>query len=423
MRYKLMFFIMPFMLCMGVFYFPIYAQIGKKPVNSQYLNGNESESTAHEKSTKSETTAHEKGIEPDYIVYDEGIESAYAAQNEVSNPVYAAHGEDAESESTIHGEYSEADYIVYGEGVKEDDFYYERYKPEYASQYKDFLEYGHDGNASFELYVKIMDEDNEVYIPYSWFVDEDYASYTLYSGFLDEDNAVSEPFSIFDSESNRTLPVNSEEFDETEDENYTAFESNIEYDVNLNGESQITESAIPIGGGFRPFTPSGTGTVIDNATDGSKEFFTIITEDENVFYLIIDRHRANDNVYFLNGVTEQDLISLAQKNGKTVTGSTASVIPPTGQPNVNESCAHEVAQQNDSPKPKNNTGLFLIIIAVAGVGVAAYYFKVIKGKKNAPDDDIYDENGEGDEDEYGYKDEPEDDDNEKNGDEADERGE
>ena len=46
----------------------------------------------------------------------------------------------------------------------------------------------------------------------------------------------------------------------------------------------------------KPFTPEGTGTVVDNATDGDgKEFFTITTPSENVFYLIIDRQRDGQN--------------------------------------------------------------------------------------------------------------------------------
>ena len=65
----------------------------------------------------------------------------------------------------------------------------------------------------------------------------------------------------------------------------------------------------------RPFTPEGTGTVVDNATDGDgKEFFTITTPSENVFYLIIDRQRDGQNVYFLNAVTEKDLLALAEKD-------------------------------------------------------------------------------------------------------------
>ena len=59
----------------------------------------------------------------------------------------------------------------------------------------------------------------------------------------------------------------------------------------------------------KPFTPNGTGTVVDNATDeDGKEFFTITTPSENVFYLVIDRQRTEENVYFLNAVTEKDLL-------------------------------------------------------------------------------------------------------------------
>ena len=56
----------------------------------------------------------------------------------------------------------------------------------------------------------------------------------------------------------------------------------------------------------KPFTPDGTGTVVDNATDeDGKEFFTITTPSENIFYLVIDRQRTENNVYFLNAVTEK----------------------------------------------------------------------------------------------------------------------
>jgi len=62
----------------------------------------------------------------------------------------------------------------------------------------------------------------------------------------------------------------------------------------------------------KPFTPEGTGTVLDNATDqDGKEFFTITTADEAVFYLVIDRQRGAENVYFLNAVTVSDLMALA----------------------------------------------------------------------------------------------------------------
>ena len=63
-----------------------------------------------------------------------------------------------------------------------------------------------------------------------------------------------------------------------------------------------------------PFTPNGTGTVVDKATDkDGKEFYTITTPDENIFFLVIDNQKSSENVYFLNAVTEKDLLPLAEK--------------------------------------------------------------------------------------------------------------
>ena len=86
------------------------------------------------------------------------------------------------------------------------------------------------------------------------------------------------------------------------------------------GTPEPTTSSVPDGA----FTPEGTGTVLDSATgeDGDKQFYTITTEAGNVFYLIIDGKRDDNNVYFLNGVTEADLMALAEKNDGSV-----SVIP------------------------------------------------------------------------------------------------
>ena len=76
------------------------------------------------------------------------------------------------------------------------------------------------------------------------------------------------------------------------------------------------------------FTPAGTGTVVNTATDtDGKEFYTITTPDKNVFYLVIDRQRDGDNVYFLDAVTEKDLLALAQKSGDSeVSTSTKSIL-------------------------------------------------------------------------------------------------
>lgn len=77
------------------------------------------------------------------------------------------------------------------------------------------------------------------------------------------------------------------------------------------------EPAGPLPAEPNPFTPDGTGTVVDNATDqDGKEFFTITTAEEAVFYLVIDRQRETENVYFLNAVTVADLMALAESSGE-----------------------------------------------------------------------------------------------------------
>ena len=66
-----------------------------------------------------------------------------------------------------------------------------------------------------------------------------------------------------------------------------------------------------------PLSPPGTGTVIDSGTDeDGKEFYTIQAPDKAVFYLIIDRQRGTENVYFLDAVAAKDLLSLAEPEKK-----------------------------------------------------------------------------------------------------------
>ena len=108
----------------------------------------------------------------------------------------------------------------------------------------------------------------------------------------------------------------------------------------------------------KPFTPSGTGTVVDNATDeDGKEFFTIMTPAENVFYLVIDRQRETENVFFLNAVTEADLLALAEMP--------AEPAPPA-----------------PDPEPADDPGMLLLALAVVGIGGGAgWYFKIYRPKK------------------------------------------
>lgn len=138
----------------------------------------------------------------------------------------------------------------------------------------------------------------------------------------------------------------------------------------------------------KPFTPDGTGTVVDNATDqDGKEFFTITTPSENVFYLVIDRQRGQENVYFLNAVTENDLLALAEPSPEPE--PTEPVTQP--EPSPEPSPEPEPEPEKEAGFPLGNL-LIVALVLLAGGG-AAYYFKVYRPKHEAADVD---------EDDYGY---------------------
>jgi len=139
-----------------------------------------------------------------------------------------------------------------------------------------------------------------------------------------------------------------------------------------------------------PFTPAGTGTVIDNATDADgKEFYTIMTPNENVFYLIIDRQRETENVYFLNAVTEQDLMALAEVSGDS---GTSAIPDPTPAPEPTPESEPEPALEPEPEKGGNMGMMIVVVLVVLAGGGAAYYFKIYRPKQEQADiSEDYDE--------------------------------
>jgi len=168
---------------------------------------------------------------------------------------------------------------------------------------------------------------------------------------------------------------------------------------------------------LKPFTPDGQASVVDLAYEGDgKMFYTFKTPAGNVFYLIIDRQRGGENVYFLNAVTEQDLIALT--DGAISTGdknvSAIPTDPKTGEPDPNgkdDKPADPKTDPADPPAKKGgNTGMLVfLLIGVAAVGGAAYYIKIIRPKQQGGTSyDDEDEPNEDDGEEMEFEDEPED---------------
>ena len=129
-----------------------------------------------------------------------------------------------------------------------------------------------------------------------------------------------------------------------------------------------------------PFTPPGTATVVDDATDADgKMFFTIMTPDEHIFYLVIDRQRGTENVYFLNAVTVADLLPLAQMPVSPQDGMIYS--PPETVTEIEEP---EETPPEPEPEPEQggNPGVVIfIILLVIGGGAAGWYFKIYRPKQ------------------------------------------
>ena len=166
-------------------------------------------------------------------------------------------------------------------------------------------------------------------------------------------------------------------------------------------------------------------------SETGKEFYTIQTASEKVFYLIIDRDGEEEMVYFLTEVTENDLLNVTADNSETLPKNSAaleSAIPVTegALPNNNgetekeeeptEESAEDGEEENtEEPEPEpEKTGenpmatyAILGIVAVAAIG-GGYYFKVVRKKK----EEFLDEDDDEDDEEEEYEDDGENEDNE-----------
>jgi hypothetical protein len=138
--------------------------------------------------------------------------------------------------------------------------------------------------------------------------------------------------------------------------------------------------------GINPVPPAGTGTVIETATaDDGREFYTITTPAGNVFYLIIDFARQTENVYFLDAVTERDLLALAEKTGGSESGGS---VPDTEADDPEPTPTPQAVQEPEA-QDGQTSNIIMIVVVIAVVGGAGFYFKIYRGKKGAAIQDEY----------------------------------
>ena len=154
---------------------------------------------------------------------------------------------------------------------------------------------------------------------------------------------------------------------------------------------------------LKPLTPNGTGTVIDNVNnEDGKEFFTVTTPSKHVFYLIIDRQKDAENVYFLDAVTDKDLLALAKSDNEDVSGLSSSKTASAPETSFAPTASMPtVSSVSHTEKQNGSTGIAAVfVLAAILIGAAVWFFKFRKpGKKdkNKPDPDDYDYTGDEDE--------------------------
>lgn len=139
-----------------------------------------------------------------------------------------------------------------------------------------------------------------------------------------------------------------------------------------------------------------------------KEFYTIQTASDKVFYLIIDRDGEEEMVYFLTEITENDLLNATSDNSETLPKNSAaleSAIPTeeSALPNNNGEMPEDAEQTEEDTENVENTeetesteetepeekteepNPFISYILMGALAVAfiggAYYFKVVRKKK------------------------------------------
>jgi len=136
--------------------------------------------------------------------------------------------------------------------------------------------------------------------------------------------------------------------------------------------------------------PVGNLTLVDDvisASDGHREFLTVVSREGSYFYIVIDRDtQGAGNVYFLNLVDEQDLYKLTGEEAPAVEASEENpqiTLEPQTESQGEKADAKETEKDTDAAQKKKS--LMITVAVGAGIAVVAviYILKKRKGKKQA----------------------------------------
>lgn len=157
-------------------------------------------------------------------------------------------------------------------------------------------------------------------------------------------------------------------------------------EISDNGENQTQADA-----SSGTLTPEGNLTLLDDVgTDqggnSGQQFYTVESKEGNVFYLIIDRQGEKQNVYFLNKVDEQDLLSLTKDRSGTENGETA-VSADSGEVEALKEQLGKVQKELEGIKQEDGgqggsiSPAFLLVPVLLAAATAAFFLLMLRRKK------------------------------------------
>lgn len=135
-----------------------------------------------------------------------------------------------------------------------------------------------------------------------------------------------------------------------------------------------------------------------NDPDARRLFYTVTTDEGEVFYLVVDQNQNSNNVYLLDQVNLSDLHALAVNDtGSTASDSSASLLSELS--NAGNEKANDESMGNEISPKKNSSmkGNLILVLIIAAIGGGIYYYKnIYKNKKDeqmdlidAPDRDDF----------------------------------